>query len=92
MADEHPSAQSIDFYTFCLSLGSSAFVHLGDVPDPETGQPVTNLVMARQSIEILSMLREKTKGNLLEHEEKLLDQLLVDLKLRFVARASGKAE
>ena len=77
--------QDIDFYTFVLSIGSSVLVHLGDAPHPETGQPgEKNLPLAHQSIEILSMLEVKTRGNLSEEEGKLLDQLLLDLKLRYV--------
>ena len=75
----------IDFYTFVLSLGSSVLIHLGDAPHPETGKPVEkNLSLAQQSIEILAMLEQKTRGNLSEEEAKLLDQLLLDLKLRYV--------
>ena len=85
MADEGPTP--IDFYTFCLSLGSSVMVHLGDAPHPESGQPVTDLALAKQTIDILGMLQEKTKGNLTEEEAHLLDNLLVDLRLRFVAKA-----
>ncbi|HSN92518.1 MAG TPA: DUF1844 domain-containing protein [Anaeromyxobacteraceae bacterium] len=85
--------QAIDFYTFVLSLGSSAFIHLGDAPHPETGEllPV-NLSLAQQTIDILSMLREKTKGNLTPEEEKFLENLLTDLRLRFVSKSQGKAE
>jgi hypothetical protein len=79
------SRQAIDFYTFVLSIGSSVLVHLGDAPHPETGKPVEkNLPLAHQSIEILAMLQVKTSGNLTEEEAKLLDQLLLDLKLRYV--------
>jgi len=77
--------QDIDFYTFVLSIGSSVLVHLGEAPHPETGTPPTkNLALAHQSIEILSMLQVKTQGNLTPEEVKLLDQILVDLKLRYV--------
>ena len=82
---------TIDFYTFVLSLGSSAFVHLGDAPHPETGQPAEpDLLVAKQTIDILAMLREKTKGNLTPEEERLLDTLLTDLRIRFVERSQGK--
>jgi len=81
----------IDFYTFVLSLGSSAFVHLGDAPHPETGEPMQpDLLVAKQTIDILAMLREKTKGNLTPEEEKFLETLLTDLRIRFVERSSGK--
>lgn len=80
----------IDFYTFVLSLGSSAFVHLGDAPDPETGKPgAPDLLLAHQTIDILAMLREKTQGNLTPEEEKFLDALLTDLRIRFVERSKA---
>ena len=90
MTEERKGAEGIDFYTFCLSLGSSAFVHLGDAPHPEGGAAAPNLVLAKQTIDILGMLQEKTKGNLSEEEARFLDNLLVDLRLRFVTKASGK--
>jgi len=90
MADEKRVTPPIDFYTFCLSLGSSAFVHLGDAPHPESRQPATDLLLAKQTIDILAMLQEKTKGNLTAEEERFLDNLLVDLKLRYVTKTSGK--
>ncbi len=83
----------IDFYTFVLSLASSAFVHLGDAPHPETGEPVEpDFALAQQTIDILAMLREKTKGNLTPEEEKFVDNLLTDLRLRFVQRSAGKGD
>jgi hypothetical protein len=90
MADPKPAAP-IDFYTFVLSLGSSALIHLGDAPHPETKelQPV-NLPVAHQTIDILVMLREKTRGNLTPAEEKFLEGLLTDLQLRYVNKAGGK--
>ena len=94
MAGEKDSkAGAIDFYTFILSLGSSAFIHLGDAPHPETGAAAEpNLLLAHQTIDILAMLREKTKGNLTPEEEKFLDNLITDLRLRYVTRSSGKGD
>jgi hypothetical protein len=84
---------AIDFYTFVLSLGSSAFIHLGDAPSPETGElSRPDLGLAKQTIDILVMLREKTRGNLTAEEEKFLENLLTDLRLRFVAKSQGKPE
>ncbi len=81
----------IDFYTFVLSLGSSAFVHLGDAPHPETGAPAApDLFVAKQTIDILAMLRDKTKGNLTPEEEKFLETLLADLRIRFVEKSAGR--
>lgn len=80
----------IDFYTFVLSLASSAFVHLGDAPHPETGEPApANLPLAKQAIDILAMLRDKTRGNLTSEEERFLENLLTDLRFRFVQRKGG---
>jgi Domain of unknown function (DUF1844) len=92
MADEKKAPQTIDFYTFCLSLGSSAFVHLGDAPHPEGGDARVSLLLAQQTIDILGMLQEKTKGNLTDEEAKFLDNLLLDLRLRYVRKTSGKPE
>ena len=78
----------IDFYTFGLSLASAAFVQLGDAPNPETGKPSEpDLLVAKQTIDILAMLREKTKGNLTEEEAHFLETLLADLRIRFVEKS-----
>jgi hypothetical protein len=73
----------IDFSTFVLSLIGSAYVHLGDAPTPE-GQAERNIELAKQDIDLLGILQEKTKGNLTGEEERLLDQALYDLRMRFV--------
>jgi hypothetical protein len=74
----------IDFTAFLLGLASTALIHLGVAPHPETGQARVDLVQARQSLDLLGMLRDKTRGNLTAEEEKLFDNLLTDLRLRFV--------
>ncbi len=90
MPDE--KTEQIDFYTFVLSLASSAFVHLGDAPHPDTGEAAKpNLPLAKQTIDILAMLAEKTKGNLTQEEERFMENLLTDLRFRFVQRTSGKS-
>ena len=76
----------IDFSTFIMSLTSSAFYHLGDIADPETGKTETNLPAVQQTIEMLIMLKEKTEGNLSEEEGKLLEQLTYELQMKFVAK------
>ena len=78
------AAPPVDFSTFLLSLASTAFIHLGKAPQPESGRFQTNLVLARQGIEMLTMLREKTRGNLTDEEQKLLEALLYDLRMHFV--------
>lgn len=79
-------APSIDFSTFVMSLASSAFYHLGDMPDPTTGQVEQNLPAVKQTIEILIMLHQKSKGNLTAEEDKLLGQLIYELQMKFVAK------
>jgi hypothetical protein len=74
----------VEFATFVLSLGSSALMHLGEVERPGTGAMEKNLPMAKHSIDILSMLEGKTKGNLTGPEAQLLENLLFDLRLRYV--------
>jgi hypothetical protein len=87
---------TLSFAAFVLSLAHTAAVHFGDVPDPTTGQPIeANLPAAKQMIDILSLLEEKTRGNLTAEERQLLDQLLYELRLRFVEAGrsgSGPAE
>jgi len=74
----------VDFSTFIMSLTSSAFYHLGDMADPTTGKKEVNLPAVQQTIDMLIMLREKTKGNLKEDEQKLLEQLIYELQVKYV--------
>jgi hypothetical protein len=76
----------IDFSTFLLSLSTSAMVHLGEAPTPD-GKTEKNLQLARQTIDMLAMLQQKTQGNLTEGESQLLGQLLYDLRVRYVQAA-----
>jgi hypothetical protein len=78
------AAAPMSFETFLLGLASTALIHLGDTPHPETGKAEKNLVLARQSMDLLSLLRDKTRGNLSSEEEKFFDNLLADLRLRYV--------
>ena len=75
---------AIDFATFVLSLSHSALVHLGDAPDPSGGPAKRDVAMAKQTIDLLAVLQEKTEGNLTGEEERLLDQVLYDLRMRYV--------
>jgi hypothetical protein len=74
----------ISFASFIFSLSSSAFVSLGAIPDPNTGKTEKNLALAKQTIDILGLLREKTRNNLTKEEENLFDQMLYDLRMSFV--------
>ena len=78
-------AQGTDFETFLLSLASSAMIHLGEVPDPDTGKREPSPNRAQHNIDLLCMLREKTQGNLTDAEEALFKRILSDLKMRYVA-------
>jgi hypothetical protein len=77
----------VDFPTFVLSLGSSALMHLGEAPHPGSGETAKDLEMAKHTIDILSMLEQKTKGNLNASEAQLMENLLFDLRLRYVEAA-----
>ena len=84
VADEHDLA--VSFSGFVISLTTTAAVHFGDYPDPVTGETkAPNLEAASQMIDILSMLEVKTRGNLTAQERSLLEQVLYDLRMRFVA-------
>jgi len=74
----------ITFSTFILSLNTAALVQLGELPDPLTKEKKVDLVLAKQVIDTLEMLLEKTKGKLTPEEEELIKSILFDLKLRFV--------
>lgn len=81
----------ITFTGFVLSLATTAAVHFGDIADPHTGERLEpNLLAAQQMIEIIAMLQEKTKGNLIEPEARLVDDLLYELRLRFVQAQQGE--
>lgn len=78
----------INFNSLILSLSTSALIQLGEIQDPQTQKPSKNLSLAKQTIDLIGMLKEKTKGNLTPDEERLLDSVLYDLRMRFV-RAKG---
>ena len=86
---EEPSAQKvplpeIDFTNFIFSLSTSALIQLGEIEDPFTQKQVKNLPLAKQTIDLIGMLKEKTKGNLTPEEERLIDYVLYDLRMRYV--------
>jgi len=74
----------INFATFIFSLNASAMLHLGAMEDPATGKKVKNLPIGKQTIDILGMLEEKTKGNLSKEEENLLKNILYDLRMIYI--------
>ena len=86
--------EQLSFTAFVISLASTAAIHLGDLVDPSAKEKVEpNLEGAAQMIEILSLLEEKTKGNLSAEERQVLEQVLYELRLRFVEiTGSGGAQ
>jgi len=75
---------AINFATFIFSLNTSVLVHLGIIDDPASGKKVKNLTLAKQTIDILGMLEEKTRGNLTKDEESMLKNMLYDLRMIYV--------
>ena len=75
---------AIDFGNFLMSLAHSALINLGVVEHPESGEKQVDLPSAKQTIEIIEMLKEKTTGNLDEDEQKLIGSLLYELRISFV--------
>ncbi len=84
--DDKNGLPEMSFATLVLSLSTSALIHLGVPPEPDEHAPAEpNLPLARQTIDILEILHAKTRGNLDESEARLLEQVLHDLRMRFVA-------
>jgi hypothetical protein len=82
---------TLTFSAFVLGLATSALIHLGVHENPDTGSNTIDLVLAHQSIDVLSLLREKTRGNLTAEEDQLFGSVLSDLQLRFVEKSNTKA-
>jgi hypothetical protein len=82
----------LSFTSFVVSLATTAAIHFGDIPDPVTGESSPlNLEGASQMIEILTLLDQKTRGNLTAEERQVLEQVLYELRLRFV-EANGQSK
>ena len=82
--NETAALPEIDFGMFVMSLASSVLVHLGEIEHPEGGVAQRNLPLAKQTIDILGMLQEKTRGNLTQPESQMLENLLYDLRMKYV--------
>ncbi len=85
--NDSPILPEVTFSTFVLSLASSALVHLGEVPNPETGSTTRNEALARNAIDVLTMLDDKTRNGLTPEESKLMRDVLYELRMKFVARS-----
>lgn len=93
-ASRHPSQAPLEvtFAAFLWSLSEQALAALGEIPDPASGQVAHDLILAQQMIDIIIMLRDKTRGNLDSHERALLEEILSSLQIKYVelARAPGR--
>ena len=87
-ADGFAELPEINFMTFVMSLNASAMVHLGIIEDPVSGKKNRNLALGKQTIDILGMIEEKTRGNLSKDEENMLKNILYDLRIIFVKEKS----
>ena len=74
----------LNFSTFVISLSTQALMHLGEIPDPITGKVASDFPVAKQMIDIIGMLGEKTRGNLDPGEQQLMEDVLYDLRMRYV--------
>ncbi len=83
----YPPLPEVNFSTFIISLSTEVLFHLGEIAHPGTGERQKNLPLAKHAIDTLAMLQEKSKGNLTEEEQKLLESMLYDLRMCFI-RAS----
>ena len=86
-AQEGPLPE-IDFTSFIFSLSTSVLIQLGEIQDPFTQKLVKNLPLAKQTIDLIGMLKEKAKGNLTPEEERVIEYVLYDLRMRYV-KATG---
>jgi hypothetical protein len=89
MSEAASTDPSVSFISLVVSLGSSALVHLGEIAEPGASGPSKNLQLARDTIDVLQVLKDKTTGNLDEDETKLLDALLFDLRTKYMDAAKG---
>jgi hypothetical protein len=80
----------VTFSSFLLSLNTSALFHMGELAHPQTGEKVVDLDLAKHTIDTLSMLFDKTKGNLDNDEQELFTRVLYELRLRFVRARDGR--
>lgn len=85
--ERREGAAEITLGTFLMSLSTQALMCLGEIPNPLTGKPEPDLVAVRELIDIIAMLQEKTRGNLDAHETRLFENILFDLRMRFVEKS-----
>jgi hypothetical protein len=86
---ELPPEEVVSFSSFLLGLSTQALLHLGEIEDPMSGRVERDLGAAKHVIDILGILKDKTKGNLEQAEQQLLDAVLYDLRMRYVELVRG---
>jgi hypothetical protein len=86
--EQKTALPEISFVNLILSLSTSALIQLGEIQDPTTQQAEKNLPLAQQTIDLISLLQEKTKGNLTPEEGQLMEHILYDLRMRYVKATS----
>jgi hypothetical protein len=86
---QSPGEFTMDFSAFILSLNASSLIHMGEIPDPHLRERHVDISAAKHTIDILELLKEKTVGNLDEGEDKLLDDILYNLRLKYVQHTQG---
>lgn len=84
------SLPEINFSTFIISLSTQVLMHLGEIPNPLGGKSETDIPVAKQMIDIVGMLQEKTRGNLDAGEERLVEDILFDLRMKYVEAVKKK--
>jgi hypothetical protein len=91
-AERHLHDAEVNFTTFMVGLSTQALAALGEIPDPVSGERIKDLNAAEQLIDIIGMLREKTRGNLDRDEDGLIEAILFDLRMKYVelARQAGR--
>ncbi len=84
--DSEPSGElpEINFSTFVIGLSTQALMHLGEISNPMSGKVETDVPTAKQMIDILGLLKEKTRGNLNASEDRLMEDILFDLRMKYV--------
>ncbi len=86
---ESPPLPEVNFNSLIFSLSSTVFFHLGEIADPQSGKKAKDLPLAKHTIDIIAMLKEKTEGNLTEEEKKFIENILTDLRWRYVNATKG---
>ena len=87
---EQEPLPEINFSTFIISLSTQALMHLGEIPNPLSGKSETDIPVAKQTIDILGMLQAKTRGNRDAGEERLIEDVLFDLRMKYVEAVKKK--